>query len=134
MRVHSTTISAISPPTTKRAKNARSVTVITYPLDLDVPVETHVLDSLGGDIWLLPGNYHILAYTSDFYDLDGIFYYNMRDPFQAEAKTNQTLKTKDHNGVKSYDISEPDPLFAKLLQNVEMTLKFYQEEQKIIHV
>ena len=101
-------------------KNARSVTVITYPLDLDVPVETHVLDSLGGDIWLLPGNYHILAYTSDFYDLDGIFYYNMRDPFQAEAKTNQTLKTKDHNGVKSYDISEPDPLFAKLLQNVEI--------------
>ena len=98
---------------------ARSLTVISYPLNLDVPVETHELDSLGGEIWLLPGSYHILAYTSDFYDLDGIFYYNMKDPFEAEAKTNQVLKTKDDDSnVKSYDISEPDPLFATLMENV----------------
>ena len=100
---------------------AKSATIVTYPLDLDVPVETFILDSLHGDIWLLPGTYHILAYTSDFYELDGVFYKNMKDPYKAEATTNQVEKSKNpETKVKSYDISEPDPLFSQFLENIEI--------------
>lgn len=99
---------------------ARTITVVAYPEDKTMPIETYYLDSLVGDIWLVPErSYHLMAYTSDFYDLDGIFYSGMDNPFKAEAKTNQVEKTKDkETGVKSYDISDPDPLFAKLLENV----------------
>lgn len=99
---------------------ARTATVITYPLDLDVPVETHVLDSLSSYIWLLPGTYNMLVYTSDFHELDGIFYKNLRDPYKAEASTNQVETTKDDALVKSFDISDPDPLYARLLENVKI--------------
>lgn len=101
---------------------ARTYKVTAYPLDLDVPVETFTLDSLSGEIWLLPGKYHILAHTSDFYEYDGLLYNNMNDVFKAEARTtNRKETTKDKNSrVKSYDISDPDPLFSKLMKDVEI--------------
>ncbi len=106
-------------------KNARTTTVISYPLDLDVPIERHTLDSLSGEIWLLPGKYNLLVYTSDFYELDGVFYKNTEDPYKTEAHTNQVETTKNNTkpNVKSYDISEPDPLYAKLMEYVQIKEK-----------
>jgi hypothetical protein len=99
-------------------KTARTATVVSYPLNLDVPIERHTLDSLSGEIWLLPGRYNLLIYTSDFNELDGVFYRNTDDPYKAEGYTNQVETTKDNATVKSYDITEPDPLYGRLMENV----------------
>lgn len=67
-------------------------------------------------ISLSPGKYDVLVYTSDFNELDAVFYRGMDNFYTAEAYTRQTTRTI----AASYDITEPDPLFCKILSNVEV--------------
>lgn len=102
-------------------KTARSVTIVAYPLDENGHYGIHKIDGLEGTIWLLPGKYDLLLYTSDFHDLDGIFYRGIKDVNTAEAYTNQVKSSKTKAEVKSYDIDEPDPLFVHYYKEYEVT-------------
>lgn len=102
-------------------KTARSVTIVAYPLDENGHYGIHKIDGLEGTIWLLPGKYDLLLYTSDFHDLDGIFYRGIKDVNTAEAYTNQVKSSKTKAEVKSYDIDEPDPLFVHYYKGFEVT-------------
>lgn len=102
-------------------KTARSVTIVAYPLDENGHYGIHKIDGLEGTIWLLPGKYDLLLYTSDFHDLDGIFYRGIKDVNTAEAYTNQVKSSKTRAEVKSYDIDEPDPLFVHYYSGFEVT-------------
>lgn len=101
-------------------KTARSVTIVAYPLDENGHYGIHKIDGLEGTIWLLPGKYDLLLYTSDFHDLDGIFYRGIKDVNTAEAYTNQVKSSKTKAEVKSYDIDEPDPLFVHYYSGFEV--------------
>ncbi len=102
-------------------KTARSLTIVAYPLDEKGHFGIHKIDGLEGTIWLLPGKYDLLLYTSDFYDLDGTFYRGISDVHTAEAYTNQVKSSKTKAMVKSYDIDEPDPLFVHYYEGFEVT-------------
>lgn len=102
-------------------KTARSLTIVAYPLDENGHYGIHKIDGLEGTIWLLPGKYDLMLYTSDFHDLDGIFYRGIKDVNTAEAYTNQVKSSKTKAEVKSYDIDEPDPLFAYYYRGFEVT-------------
>lgn len=99
-------------------ETARSITVVAYPLDETGVYGVHKINGLSGTIWLLPGRYDLLIYTSDFYDLDGTFYRGMDLLSQAEAYTNQA---KVRSKVKSYVISEPDPTFVHAYKGFVVT-------------
>ena len=101
-------------------KTARTVTVVAYPTDDRGVYGVHKIKGLEGSIWLLPGTYDILLYTSDFYDLDGTFYRGLTDFYSAEAYTNQVKSSKTKELVKSYDMDEPDPLFVQTYKNFEV--------------
>ena len=105
----------------KILKTARSLTIIAYPLDENGRYGVHKIDGLKGTIWLLPGKYDLLLYTSDFHELDGIYYRGVKDVNTAEAYTNQVKSSKTKIAVKSYDIDEPDPLFAHYYKDFEVT-------------
>lgn len=92
-------------------KSAQSVTIVAYPLSETAVYGVHRIDSLAGTIWLMPGDYDLLLYTSDFHELDGVFYRGIDNSNQAEAYTSavKVSKTKD---VKSFNIEPPDPLFT----------------------
>ena len=102
-------------------KTARSLTIVAYPLDEKGHYGIHKIDGLEGTIWLLPGKYDLLLYTSDFYDLDGTFYRGVSAVHTAEAYTNQVKSSKTKAMVKSYDIDEPDPLFVHYYEGFEVT-------------
>ena len=102
-------------------KTARSLTIVAYPLDEKGHYGIHKINGLEGTIWLLPGRYDLLLYTSDFHDLDGIFYRGVKDPNTAEAYTNQVKSSRTKAEVKSYDIDEPDPLFVHFYEDFEVT-------------
>ena len=102
-------------------KTARSLTIIAYPLDDKGHYGIHKINGLEGTIWLLPGRYDLLLYTSDFHDLDGIFYRGVKDQGTAEAYTNQVKSTRTKTQVKSYDMDEPDPLFVHYYRDFEVT-------------
>ena len=100
---------------------ARTVTIIAYPLDEKGYYGVHRIDSLAGSIWLMPGKYDLMIYTSDFFDLDGTFYKGTTNPNTMEAFTNQvkSSKTKDEN-IETYDMDEPDPLFVCYYEGFEV--------------
>ena len=91
-------------------KTAGSLTIVSYPRDRE-GYSVHRLDSLGGSIWLLAGVYDLMIYTSDFHELDGVYYRGIDLPESFEAYTNQVKVSKTKN-VKSYNMEDPDPLFA----------------------
>lgn len=97
---------------------ARTITIIAYPQDENGLFGVHTLKGLEGNIWLIPGRYNLMVYTSDFYELDGVFYRGQEDYKTLEAYTNQAkVSSKGANNVKSYVIDDPDPLFAHLYEN-----------------
>ena len=112
---------------------SNSLTVIAYPKDLNGTYQVHRLDAISGSIWLLPGEYDLLIYTSDFNELDGIFYRGMDTLITAEAYTSQskakdTKETKDSettakskSEVKSIFMETPDPLFSRLFMNFKVS-------------
>ena len=102
-------------------KTARSLTIVAYPLDDNGHYGIHKINGLEGTIWLLPGRYDLLLYTSDFHDLDGLFYRGVKDLHTAEAYTNQVKSTRTKAQVKSYDMDEPDPLFVHYYKDFEVT-------------
>lgn len=91
--------------------SARSITVLAQPLYGKEKFSVHQIDSLEGSIWLMPGEYDIIIYTSDFYDVDGIYYRGLEEHGAPEAFTYQ-VKASKNNELKSYNIAEPDPLFV----------------------
>lgn len=100
---------------------ARSITVIAYPVDEHGYYGVHKIDSLAGSIWLMPGKYDLMIYTSDFFDLDGTFYRGTTDPEAMEAFTNQVKSSKTkYNNIETYDMDEPDPLFVCYYKNFEV--------------
>lgn len=103
-------------------KTARSVTIVAYPLDENGHFGIHTISGLEGTIWLLPGRYDLLIYTSDFYELDGIHYRGIRDINTAEAYTSQVERSKTKSGTKAYSISDPDPLFVHIYEDFEVKL------------
>ena len=92
-------------------KTARTLTIVAYPRSETAHYGVHRIDSLAGTIWLMPGDYDLLLYTSDFYEIDGVHYRSMEKSHEAEAYTTsvKVSKTKD---VKSYSMEAPDPLFS----------------------
>lgn len=115
---------------------SNSLTVVAYPKDLNGTYQVHRLDAISGSIWLLPGEYDLLIYTSDFNELDGVFYRGMESQMTAEAYTNQakakdTKETKDaidsesktesKSEVKSIQMDTPDPLFSRLFMNFKVS-------------
>ena len=99
---------------------ARTVTIVAYPKDENGHYGIHKISGLEGTIWLLPGRYDLLIYTSDFYDVDGIYYRGLDKPNTAEAYTNQVKSSRTKTEVKSYDMAEPDPLFAHFYEDFEV--------------
>lgn len=97
---------------------ARSVNIVAYPLDDTGYYGIHKINGLSGTIWLMPGRYDLLIYTSDFYELDGTFYRGYEDITKMEAYTNQA---KVRGEVKSYVISNPDPTFVHTYRNFMVT-------------
>ena len=99
----------------------RTATIVAYPKSQTAEYRVHKIYGTSGSIWLMKGNYDILVYTSDFYDLDGVYYRGVDvGPFTAEAFTNSALKSKDP-AVKSFNMEDPDPLFAKLYEDFSVT-------------
>lgn len=92
-------------------ETAQTVTIVAYPRSKTAVYGVHRIEGLEGSIWLIPGEYDILMYSSDFHELDGIYYRGIDRFGQAEAYTSavKVSKTKD---VKSYNIEAPDPLFT----------------------
>lgn len=101
-------------------KTARSVNIVAYPRDATAMYGVHKIDGLSGSIWLMPGHYDLLIYTSDFYDLDGVYYRNIEKYGQAEAYTTQAKVSRTK--VKSYVIEQPDPLFVHLYENYHVVV------------
>jgi len=97
-------------------KGARSVTIISYPLSPTATYGIHKINGLSGTIWLMPGDYDLMLYTSDFYDLDGIYYRGSEAAGTFEAYTSQVKVSKTKN-VKSYNMEDPDPLFTHFYEN-----------------
>lgn len=95
---------------------ARSVTIIAYPKSETAKYAVNKMSGLSGSIWLMPGVYDLLIYTSDFYDLDGIYYRGMEDKLTAEAYTS-AVKVSKNGAVKSFNMEEPDPLFVHLYED-----------------
>ena len=81
---------------------ARSITVIAYPVDEHGYYGVHKINGLEGSIWLMPGKYDLMIYTSDFFDLDGTFYRGTTDPEAMEAFTNQVKSSKTKYNMKVY--------------------------------
>ena len=102
-------------------KTARTVTIVAYPLDENGHFGIHTINGLEGTIWLLPGRYDLLIYTSDFYELDGVHYRGIGDLASAEAYTSQIELARSKADTKAYSISEPDPLFVHLYEDFEVT-------------
>lgn len=99
---------------------ARSVNIVAYPLDDTGYYGIHKINGLSGTIWLMPGRYDLLIYTSDFHDIDGVYYRNIEKYGQAEAYTTQAKVSRTK--VKSYIIEQPDPLFAHLYENYQVVV------------
>ena len=103
-------------------KSVRGLTIVAYPLDDNGFYGVHRIKGLEGTIWLMPGNYDLLIYTSDFFELDGVFYRGIESVSTAEAYTNQVKSSKTRDiPVKSYNIDEPDPLFVHYYEGFEVT-------------
>ena len=91
--------------------SANSVTIVAYPLSETAVYGVHKIKGLSGVIWLRPGEYNLLIYTSDFYDIDGVHYRNLEVSDEAEAYTT-SVKSSKAPGVKSFNMEAPDPLFT----------------------
>ena len=97
-------------------KTARSFTLVAYPRSETAQYGVHKIKGHSGVIWLLPGDYDFLVYTSDFYDIDGVHYRNLEDANEAEAYTT-AVKSFKSSEVKSYSMEAPDPLFTHYYEN-----------------
>lgn len=97
-------------------KTANSITIVAYPRSETAYYGVHKVDGLTGTIWLMPGDYDLLIYTSDFYDIDGVHYRGMEQSHEAEAYTT-AVKAAKTRAVKSYNMEAPDPLFAHFYEN-----------------
>src|SRR5574344_1081251 len=76
-----------------------------------------------------PGRYKMLLYTSDFNELDAVLYRGMEDFATAEAYTRQTKST---GSIPRYYITDPDPLFSKVLTDIEIKEATANGEKQII--
>ena len=101
-------------------QTARTVTIVAYPKDDRGHYGIHRVNGLEGTIWLMPGLYDLMIYTSDFFELDGIYYRGITSPSTAEAYTYQVRSSKTKTDVKNYDIDDPDPLFVHLYEDFEV--------------
>lgn len=100
-------------------KTAKSVTIIAYPLTEEGHFGIHRINGLEGTIWLMPGRYDLLIYTSDFYELDGIHYRGTSEIKTSEAYTTQSA-AKTKAATKSFNINDPDPLFVHVYEDFEV--------------
>lgn len=96
---------------TEILRKARTTTIVAYPRSSTARYGVHKIQGLNGSIWLMPGVYDLLIYTSDFYELDGIYYRGLEQPTTAEGYTN-SVKVSKNLPVKSFNMENPDPLFA----------------------
>ena len=72
---------------------------------------TKTISGESGKISMPDGNYSLLVYTSDFFELDAVFYRGMEHPETAEAYARQQTE----NGILY--VEEPDPLFCSYVEN-----------------
>jgi hypothetical protein len=98
-------------------KTANSITIVAYPRSETAVYSVHKLKGFTGVIWLMPGDYDLLLYTSDFHEVDGIHYRSMEVSHEAEAYTTAVKVSKTKNDVKSYNMEAPDPLFTHFYEN-----------------
>lgn len=105
----------------KILSKAGSVTIVAYPRSETAKYGVHKIKGLSGAIWLMPGDYDLLVYTSDFFDIDGVHYRNLEDPHTAEAYTT-AVKSSKVTEVKSYNMEAPDPLFTAYYENFTAVL------------
>jgi hypothetical protein len=98
-------------------KTANSITIVAYPRSETAVYSVHKLKGFAGIIWLMPGDYDLLLYTSDFHEVDGIHYRSMEVSHEAEAYTTAVKVSKTKNDVKSYNMEAPDPLFTHFYEN-----------------
>ena len=84
----------------------RSVNLIFYPVSGENPIKGSIVDTTGS-ISVPHGKYSLLIYSSDFFDLDGLFYRGIEQPETAEAYTHQHTRSD-----LVMQIEEPDPLFC----------------------
>lgn len=98
-------------------KTAGTVTVVAYPRSETAVYSVHRIDGLSGSVWLMPGDYDLLLYTSDFHEIDGVHYRSVENAHEAEAYTT-AVKVSKTEEVKSYNMEAPDPLFARFRENL----------------
>lgn len=90
--------------------NMRTVNLSFYRSS-DNCIFTRTLLGDNGKITLPDGSYSVLVYTSDFFELDAVFYRGMEHPETAEAYARQQTE----NGVLY--VEEPDPLFCSYIED-----------------
>lgn len=88
----------------------RTASMVFYPASGGSPV-TETIGSDDGQVSLSQGRYSLLIYTSDFFELDAVFYRGMESPETAEAYTRQSV-----DGENSI-AQEPDPLFSSYTED-----------------
>lgn len=98
-------------------KTANTVTIVAYPRSETAVYSVNRINGFSGVIWLMPGDYDLLLYTSDFHEVDGIHYRSMEVSHEAEAYTTAVKVSKTKNDVKSYNMEAPDPLFTHFYEN-----------------
>ena len=103
---------------------AGSVTVIAYPKSETAKYVVQKITGTSGSIWLFPGVYDLMVYTSDFYELDGVYYRGTDKLETTEAYTTSVKAvSKDVTDSKSkaaYIMEYPDPLFRGVCKNFEV--------------
>ena len=90
----------------------RTASLIFYPVS-GGPSVTERISSDTGKVSISHGRYSLLIYTSDFFELDAVFYRGMEHPETAEAYTRQSV-----DGEISI-VEEPDPLFCSYTENFD---------------
>lgn len=91
----------------------RSVSLTFYSLT-DETVTSQTLTGSSGEAKIPNGQYSLLIYSSDFFELDGLFYRGMNRPNTAEAYARQYTRSD-----KSIFMYEPDPLFCFYVDNID---------------
>ena len=102
---------------------ARTVTVIAYPKSETAKYVVQKIQGTQGSIWLFPGVYDLMVYTSDFYELDGL-YYRGTDKLETTEAFTTAVKTQSKDGQSksktTYNMEYPDPLFRGVCKDFEV--------------
>ena len=86
-------------------------------------------DGLKGGVYAREGIYDLLLYTSDFNELDANFFRGLDNYKTAETYTRQSeVSNPTRSDVTEMYMVEPDPTFAKLVENI-MVLSIHEDTE-----